>query len=103
MPAPEESWAVSETLGWAPFEHYADPVWDTVRMNNIAQHFVTAFLDLHLEGDAEKARYLDLVEVAEDGIWSVAEDGAEKPDHTYWAGFPDRSAKMLRLEHRTAE
>jgi L-alanine-DL-glutamate epimerase-like enolase superfamily enzyme len=25
-------------LGWAPFDHYADPVCDTVRMNNIAQH-----------------------------------------------------------------
>ena len=40
--------------GWnfAPFEHYADPVWDTVRMNNIAQHVVAGFLDRHLKGAA---------------------------------------------------
>ena len=31
---------------------------DTVRMNNIAAHFVTAFLDLHLKGEAAKAAYL---------------------------------------------
>ncbi len=35
IPAPVEGYAVNESLGWAPFEHYADPVWDTVRMNNI--------------------------------------------------------------------
>ncbi|MEL6677524.1 MAG: dienelactone hydrolase, partial [Pseudomonadota bacterium] len=39
MPAPEESWAPVESLGFVPFEHYADPVWDSVRMNNILQHF----------------------------------------------------------------
>jgi hypothetical protein len=27
-------------------------------MNNIAAHFITAFLDLHLKGEAGKARYL---------------------------------------------
>jgi transposase len=61
-------------------------------MNNVAQHFVTAFLDLHLKGEAAKAEYLDLVEVAEEGVWSVAEDGAPNPDHSYWRGFPERTA-----------
>lgn len=51
-PAPVESFAVSNALGWAPFEHYADPVWDTVRMNNIAQHFTADFLARHLTGAA---------------------------------------------------
>jgi len=31
--------------------HFTDPVWDSVRMSNILQHFATAFLDLHLRGD----------------------------------------------------
>jgi hypothetical protein len=72
-------------------------------MNNIAQHFVTAFLDLHLKGDTTRADYLDLVEVAAEGVWSVAEDGRLNPDHTYWQGFPERTAIGLRLEARTAE
>jgi predicted dienelactone hydrolase len=98
IPAPANSVAVSEKLGWAPFDHYADPVWDTLRMNNIAQHFATAFLDLHLKGIAERAGYLDLVPVASDGVWSVAEDGSRKPDHSYWAGFARRTAVGLRFE-----
>ena len=57
-PAPPESFAVSEALGWAPFQHYADAVWDTVRMNNIAQHYAAAFFGLHVQGDAAMQRYL---------------------------------------------
>ena len=58
-PAPAESWAPSAHLDFVPFDHYADPVWDTLRMNNIAQHFARAFLDLHLKGEREKAAHLD--------------------------------------------
>ncbi|WP_341212095.1 dienelactone hydrolase [uncultured Limimaricola sp.] len=100
MPAPEESWAVSEALGNAPFDHYADPVWDTVRMNNITQHFVTAFLDLHLKGDAAKAEYLDLVPDSAKAVWDRAEDGTPHETDTYWAGFANRTAKGLRFETR---
>jgi predicted dienelactone hydrolase len=103
MPAPAESYAVSEKLGYAPFDHYADAVWDTTRMNNILQHFATAFMDQHLKGEAEKAAYFDLVENAEDGVWSVDESGQPKEDNTYWKGFGDRTAKALRLEKRSAE
>ncbi|SHI67247.1 alpha/beta hydrolase family protein [Wenxinia saemankumensis] len=101
MPAPAESWAWSETLGWPPFEHYADPVWDSVRMNNIAAHFVSAFLDRELKG-AETDLYLDLVPVAADGVWSVTEDGLRTGAHTYWLGFPERTAAGLRFETRAA-
>ena len=41
-PAPPESYALDPELGFAPFEHYADPVWDTARLNDVAQHFTTA-------------------------------------------------------------
>lgn len=100
MPAPVESWKMNETLGFAPFEHYADPVWDTVRMNNIAQHFATAWFDLKLKNDGSKAPYLELVERSDDGVWAANKDGSLKPEHSYWKGFPNRTAKGLRLEHR---
>ncbi|MEP3688798.1 MAG: dienelactone hydrolase [Sulfitobacter dubius] len=102
MPAPEESYYFSEDKGFNISEHYTDAVWDTVRMNNIAQHFVTAWLDSHLKGEAEKETYLDLVEDSNAGVWSVAEDGTEKEDHSYWKGFAEGSAKGLMYETHAA-
>ena len=98
IPAPMESWVPAEKLEFIPFDHYADAVWDTVRMNNITQHFATAFLDMHLKNDADKAAYLDLVPNASDGV--IAFDDAQKPteDHTYWHGFAPRTAVGLRFE-----
>ncbi|HDZ07915.1 alpha/beta hydrolase family protein [Pseudohongiella sp.] len=78
-------------------DHYTDPVWDTLRMNNILQHFVTAFLDLHLKGDADKASYLDLVEDGADGVYAMNPDGRARPNHTYWQGFGPGSAVGLKL------
>ncbi|WP_282602291.1 alpha/beta fold hydrolase [Paracoccus sp. PARArs4] len=102
MPAPVESWQMSEKLGWAPFEHYADPVWDTVRMNNVLQHFSTAFLDLHLKGDNAAGEYLDLVPDAADGVWSADADGNPDEANTYWKGFANRTAKGLSFETRVS-
>ena len=97
MPAPAESWTFPEALGWSPWEHYGDAVWDTVRMNNVSAHFVTAFLDEHLKG--ETGPWLDLVPVAADGVWSMGEDGVTPTEeHSYWAGFPNRTAVGLRFE-----
>jgi len=98
MPAPQESWQLGEGAETIVFDHYADAVWDTLRMNNIAQHFVTAFLDLHLKGDTDKAAYLDLVQVAADGVVALNEDGTEMPEHSYWRGFETRTAVGLRFE-----
>ena len=80
IPAPLESWAHSDLLGWAPFQHYADPVWDTLRMNNIAQHYAAAFMGMHLRGD----------------------DTAGMLDGADWPGFAPGSAAGLRLEHLPA-
>lgn len=102
MPAPAESWKKSEKLGWAPFDHYADPVWDTMRMNNIAQHFVTAFLGKYLKEDEAVGAYLDVIPNAADGVFAKNEDGTFKPEHTYWKGFADRTAKGLSLSYRMA-
>jgi len=58
-PAPDEAWEPSPYLDFHPFEHYADPVWDTLAMNNIAQHFALAFLDRHLKGQTDRDAWLD--------------------------------------------
>ncbi len=76
IPAPTEAWEPSEFLTWSPHAHYADAVWDTVRMNNIAQHYALAFLDLYLKGDTGRAAYF-------------------APG---WKGFSENRAPALRLE-----
>ncbi len=100
MPAPRETWLPVSTLKFIPAEHYVDAVWDNTRMNNIAQHFATAFLAKYLKNDAGMDAYLNLVENSKDGKWSAESNGTFKPDHSYWKGFPARSAVGLRLEQR---
>ena len=101
MPSPAEGYAVNDTLGWAPFEHYGDAVWDNVRMNNIAQHFLTAWLDQTLKGQ-DRAAYFDLTSNAADGVWAVDDAGAPTPDNSYWTGFPNRTAAGLTFETKVA-
>lgn len=98
MPPPAEGREVDADLGFAPFDHYADAVWENVRMNNISQHFATAWMDQHLKGDAEMGAYLDLVPHANDSVWAANEDGTFKEEHNHWKGFANRTAKGLRYE-----
>ena len=67
-------------------------------MNNIAQHFSTAWLDLHLKGDSAKADYLDLIPNSNDGVHSLDESGNFDNVHTYWKGFQNRTAKGMHFE-----
>ncbi len=101
IPAPVESWKPVDNLDFVPFEHYADAVWDTLRMNNITQHFVTAYFAVHLKGDDSMQSYLDIIPVANEGVFAVEKDGTPKAEHSYWKGFPKRTAKGLKLEHMT--
>ena len=98
IPAPEESFKDDADLGFNVSEHYTDAVWNTTRMNNIAQHFITAWLDKHLKSDASMNAYLDLVPNSNDGVWAAEKDGTFKPDHNHWKGFAKRTAKGLRFE-----
>ena len=59
IPAPAETYAAAEAGKPPAFAHYADAVWDTVRMNNILDHFATAYFDLYLKGDLEKKSYFE--------------------------------------------
>ena len=81
IPAPVEAWEPSPHLDFVPFDHYADPVWDTVRMNNIAQHFTTAFFGRFIKDQNQMARYLDLPHEPQDN----------------WQGFAPGTARGLAL------
>ena len=98
-PAPRESYAYSEGLQFFPFTHYADPVWDTVRMNNIFQHFATAYFGVHLQGEADKQAYLDVIAHGKDGVFALDRRGTPTASHTYWKGFKRGTAVGLTLEH----
>lgn len=50
------------------FMHYAEPAWDLRRMNNINQHFVTAFLGIQLKG-LDYEPYLDVSEQSKGETW----------------------------------
>ena len=69
-------------------------------MNNIAQHFATAFLAKYLKGDPTADSYLSLVESGKNALWSMDGEGRPTAEHTYWKGFGRFGAAGLRLEHR---
>ncbi len=98
IPAPEETYESREGRS-AGFSHYADAVWDTTRMNNILDHFATAFFGLLLKGEHGSQAYLDVVPNGKDGVYAVDKDGKPTPTHTYWKGFKKGTAVGLILEH----
>jgi hypothetical protein len=98
MPAPEESYYFNEKLGINVSEHYTDAVWGNARMNNISQHFATAWLDKHLKNNQKIDVYLDLVPNSNDGVWAKNGENIASDEHTHWHGFKNRTAKGLRFE-----
>ncbi|WP_455922829.1 alpha/beta hydrolase family protein [Pseudomonas putida] len=65
------------------FSAYSEPAWDSTRLNNVNQHFVTAFLDQQLKG-LDRSVYLNLAPKAIDGKW---------------AGFGARTAVGMEFYH----
>ena len=98
-PPPAEVMATPAGSRASPFTHYADPVWDTTRMNNILQHFATAFFGLHVKREVDKQVYLDVVPHGRDAVYAVDRDGKPSVTHTYWKGFKRGTAVGLVLEH----
>ncbi len=80
-PPPHES--LKPGLSIDEYYRYAEPAWNEKRINNINQHFVTAFMGIHL-GKKDYAKFLDL-----------KEDSNEKT----WTGFKPRSSTGLQLLH----
>lgn len=83
-PPPAES--LQPGLDINEYYRYAEPSWDMRRINNINQHFVTAFLGIHLK-QKEYGKYLD-----------IPADSNEKD----WEGFKPRSSTGMELLHAKA-
>ena len=99
IPLPVELLAAGDSRNAS---HYTDPVWDTNRMNNIMDHFATAWFDYHLKGNQESLSFLELLPDGADGVYAV-ENGQPAAAHTYWKGFGPGTAVGLKLEHMAAD
>ena len=100
-PAPAEMQSRLWDKDW-----FDDPVWRQDRINAINLHFITAFLDLKVKGDAQMNSYLDVpTVVSDDGVWPYdkvsAYDGysTAKDGSTVWKGFQRRHMRGLELRH----
>jgi predicted dienelactone hydrolase len=89
---------------------FEDPVWRKERLIGINLHFITAFLDRYVKGDASRSAYLDgLIVESSQGEWPTAPKetpwAAYSPGGegiTLWKGFPRRHAEGLSLMHQEA-
>ncbi len=92
--------APAEALGtdWETLKRWADPVWDTLRLNNLNFHFVTAFMDKYLKGDAVHAEYLQVEGRGAEKVYAVHPDGTKDRTHSYWKGFKEGTAAGVRVE-----
>ncbi len=52
--------APAEAVEFDDYYRFADPVWDVWKINNINEHFVTAFFDFYLKGDETAREYLNV-------------------------------------------
>jgi predicted dienelactone hydrolase len=86
------------------FDWFEDRVWRKSRVNGIAIHFITAFLDIHLKGDASKQAYLDVPRESSDGAVWKGEPGpyaavSQGGDNPTWKGFVKDHQDGLVLRH----
>lgn len=103
-PAPVEALADFPTR-----EFYDEPIWRKDRLNAINQHFISAFLDANLKGNASRAAFLEVPTVkAGDALWTVTvgqNTGGAFATGTgdtakYWRGFQRRWALGLEMHRR---
>lgn len=102
VPNPPPPEAMQPGLNLNEYLRYADSAWHIPRMNNVNQHFVTAFLGMQLK-DLDYGMYLDLIEQANEGVIALDDAGNPTEDHTHWAGFLPRTAVGLELRHAMPE
>jgi predicted dienelactone hydrolase len=93
-PAPRE---ILDSATGEGADHYTDPVWDNVRMNNVMDHFATAYFNFHLKGDMSMLEFLDVYPDGAEATYSVT-DGVPSKAHNYWPGFAEGSAVGFKLE-----
>jgi hypothetical protein len=80
-PNPPPAITINSQKYYSDFMHYAEPAWDQRRINNINQHFVTAFLGIRLKG-LDYGHYLEL---------------PEQSNGETWEGFKPRTSVGLEL------
>ncbi len=86
-PNPPPADALQPGLHNDEYYRYAEPSWDERRINNINQHFVTAFLGVHLK-QKDYGKYLEV---------------KENSNEETWPGFIPRSSTGLELLHEVGE
>jgi predicted dienelactone hydrolase len=88
---------------------FEDPVWRKERINAINVHFISAFLDKYVKGDASRDAYLEVAAAESDaGTWASPDPlpyDAYSPASggiTVWKGFQRNHAAGLELLHEKA-
>ncbi|WP_339626446.1 dienelactone hydrolase [uncultured Maribacter sp.] len=84
-PNPPPVEALAPGLHIDEYFRYAEPSWDQRKINNINQHFVTAFLGKHLKNQ-DNSKFLEV------------QENSNKKD---WTGFKPRSSTGMELLHTT--
>jgi predicted dienelactone hydrolase len=80
---------------WREYVHYQEPALDNTRTNNVNQHFLTAFLGVHLKGAAYQD-YLSVDYVSSNDSNNYGNSGYPAG---IWKGFPEWSAVGLEMHH----
>ena len=94
MPLPRE---ILDSPTGEGADHYMDPVWDNVRMNNVMAHFATAHFNAYLKGDATMFDYLHVRrDEPAAAVGAVAAPAQES--HEPLPGFTDGTDVGLTLE-----
>ena len=83
-PNPPPAEASEKGLHLDEYLRYADSVWDQRRINNINQHFITAFLGVKLKDNSDYTQFID-------------SEGLSKQDP--WKGFLPRTSVGLELRY----
>jgi len=82
-PNPPPAATLKDGVAFNEYYHYAEPAWNERRINNINQHFVTAFIGIHLKQE-DYGKFL-----------AIPEQSNEKT----WTGFKPRTLVGLELNH----
>jgi predicted dienelactone hydrolase len=67
-PNPPPAETFTEGVSPSEYNHYSEPSWNEYRLNNNNQHFVTAFLGIHLK-KLDYMKYLDVQKNSNDKLW----------------------------------
>ena len=92
-------------------EYFDEPTWRKDRIMAINQHFISAFLDVHLKADMAKKKFVDVSpRKSNDGSWpavfgqntgGVFATGSGSTS-AYWPGFQRRWALGLEMHSKKA-